>query len=51
LWGIASNLIAKHHRQETRMYRALARTGVDPAEDGVPTRRRVAVGAASRSRW
>lgn len=38
LWGIASNLIAKHHRQETRMYRALARTGVDPAEDGVAER-------------
>lgn len=35
LWGIASNLIARHHRQETRMYRAFARTGVDPAEDGV----------------
>ncbi|GAA3570743.1 hypothetical protein GCM10022419_059490 [Nonomuraea rosea] len=35
LWGIASNLIAKHHRQETRMYRAFARTGVDPAEDGL----------------
>ena len=38
LWGIASNLIAKHHRQETRMYRALSRTGVDPAEDGVAER-------------
>jgi RNA polymerase sigma factor, sigma-70 family len=38
LWGIASNLMAKHHRQETRMYRALARTGVDPAEDGVAER-------------
>ncbi|MFI9560286.1 RNA polymerase sigma factor [Nonomuraea endophytica] len=35
LWGIASNLIARHHRQETRMFRAFARTGVDPAEDGV----------------
>ncbi|MFI0484135.1 RNA polymerase sigma factor [Actinomadura sp. 9N215] len=35
LWGIAANLIARHHRQETRMYRAFARTGVDPAEDGV----------------
>ncbi|HEX2315308.1 MAG TPA: RNA polymerase sigma factor [Thermomonospora sp.] len=35
LWGIASNLIARHHRQETRMYRAFARSGVDPAEDGV----------------
>ncbi len=38
LWGIASNLIAKHHRQETRMYRAFARTGVDPAEDTVAER-------------
>ncbi|MFD0899042.1 RNA polymerase sigma factor [Actinomadura sediminis] len=38
LWGIASNLIARHHRQETRMYRAYARTGVDPAEDGVADR-------------
>ncbi|WP_228011013.1 RNA polymerase sigma factor [Nonomuraea phyllanthi] len=35
LWGIASNLIARHHRQETRMFRAFARTGVEPAEDGV----------------
>ncbi|WP_336204942.1 RNA polymerase sigma factor [Nonomuraea sp. LPB2021202275-12-8] len=35
LWGIASNLIAKQHRQETRMYRAFARTGVDPAEEDV----------------
>jgi RNA polymerase sigma factor (sigma-70 family) len=35
LWGIASNVIAKHHRQETRMFRAFARTGVDIAEDGV----------------
>jgi RNA polymerase sigma factor (sigma-70 family) len=35
LWGIASKLIARHHRQETRMYRAFARTGVDPAEDAV----------------
>jgi RNA polymerase sigma-70 factor (ECF subfamily) len=33
LWGIAANLIARHHRQETRMYRAYARTGVDPAAD------------------
>jgi RNA polymerase sigma-70 factor (ECF subfamily) len=35
LWGIAANLIARHHRQESRMYRAFARTGTDPAEDGV----------------
>ncbi|MFB4301585.1 RNA polymerase sigma factor [Actinomadura sp. NTSP31] len=38
LWGIASNLIARHRRQETRMFRAYARTGVDPAEDGVADR-------------
>ncbi len=30
LYGIASNLIGKHRRSEIRMYRALARTGVDP---------------------
>ncbi len=35
LWGIAANAIARHHRQETRMYKAFARTGVDPAEDGI----------------
>ncbi|WP_433474689.1 RNA polymerase sigma factor [Spirillospora sp. CA-142024] len=35
LWGIAAKLIARHHRQETRMYQAFARTGVDPAEDSV----------------
>ncbi|SFP79947.1 MULTISPECIES: RNA polymerase sigma factor [Actinomadura] len=35
LWGIASHVIARHRRQETRMYRAYARTGTDPAQDGV----------------
>lgn len=30
LYGIASNLIGRHRRQEARAYRALARTGVDP---------------------
>ncbi|WP_283133828.1 RNA polymerase sigma factor [Rhizohabitans arisaemae] len=30
LWRIATNLIHRHHRSETRLYRALARTGVDP---------------------
>lgn len=38
LWGIASNLIAKHHRRETRMYRAFARTGVDPPRTTSPSR-------------
>lgn len=30
LYGIATNLTAKHHRAETRQLRAYARTGVDP---------------------
>jgi RNA polymerase sigma-70 factor (ECF subfamily) len=29
LYGIAANLIGRHHRVEIRSYRALARTGVD----------------------
>ncbi|MEV5554884.1 RNA polymerase sigma factor [Nonomuraea wenchangensis] len=34
LYGIASNLIARHHRAEVRQYRALAKAGVDnPVED------------------
>ncbi|MEV0399826.1 RNA polymerase sigma factor [Actinoallomurus sp. NPDC050550] len=34
LYGIASNLIARHHRAEVRQYRALARTGVDEVSEG-----------------
>ena len=34
LYGIASNLIARHHRAELRRYRALARAGVMVAADG-----------------
>ncbi|ADP79189.1 RNA polymerase sigma factor [Pseudofrankia inefficax] len=35
LYGIASNLVGRHHRDEARMLRAYARSGVDPAaEDG-----------------
>jgi RNA polymerase sigma factor (sigma-70 family) len=30
LYGIATNLIGRHRRDEVRLYRALARTGVDP---------------------
>ena len=34
LYGIASNLIARHHRAEVRQYRALARAGApQPIED------------------
>ncbi|MET8047829.1 MULTISPECIES: RNA polymerase sigma factor [unclassified Streptosporangium] len=34
LWTIATNLIRRHHRSEARLYRALARTGVDPVIEG-----------------
>jgi RNA polymerase sigma factor (sigma-70 family) len=41
LFGIATNLVARHRRKEARRYRALARTGVEPAigshEDRVVT--------------
>jgi RNA polymerase sigma-70 factor (ECF subfamily) len=30
LYGIATNLIGRHRRNEVRLYRALARTGADP---------------------
>ncbi|QFG25184.1 RNA polymerase sigma factor [Actinomadura sp. WMMB 499] len=34
LYGIASNLIARHHRGEARQYRALARAGARDVEAG-----------------
>lgn len=34
LYGIASNLVVRHHRAEQRRYRALARTGVDDVAEG-----------------
>lgn len=33
LYGIASNLIGRHRRDEVRAYRALARSGRDPVTD------------------
>ncbi|MFE9103871.1 RNA polymerase sigma factor [Actinomadura geliboluensis] len=50
LYGIAANLIGKHRRSETRMLRALARTGADPVTDpmeGADTR--VSASASSRA--
>jgi RNA polymerase sigma factor (sigma-70 family) len=32
LYGIAANLLRGHQRAEVRQYRALARTGIDPAD-------------------
>jgi RNA polymerase sigma factor (sigma-70 family) len=34
LYGIATNLLRRHHRSEARQYRAFARTGVDPVQQG-----------------
>jgi RNA polymerase sigma factor (sigma-70 family) len=34
LYGIASNLVARHRRAEVRRYRALARAGVDETVEG-----------------
>jgi RNA polymerase sigma factor (sigma-70 family) len=50
LYGIATNLIGRHRRAETRLYRALARTGTDPVIASFTDRSddRVTAGAASR---
>jgi RNA polymerase sigma factor (sigma-70 family) len=49
LYGIAANLIGKHRRAETRMLRALARTGTDPVTDAMDrVDARVSAAAASR---
>jgi RNA polymerase sigma factor (sigma-70 family) len=51
LYGIAGNLIRRHHRDEVRQLRALARTGVDPVAESFTDRAdaRLAAGAASRA--
>ncbi|WP_316042255.1 RNA polymerase sigma factor [Nocardiopsis sp. CNR-923] len=36
LWRIATNLVRRRHRSETRAYRALARTGTDPVMEASP---------------
>jgi RNA polymerase sigma factor (sigma-70 family) len=50
LYGIATNLIRRRHRQEVRLYRALARTGADPvtAPFTDQVEHRVTAAAASR---
>lgn len=43
IFGIASHLLARHHRDEVRAYRAWARTGIDPLTDaGAETDRAIA---------
>jgi len=50
LYGIATNLIARHRRAEIRLYRALARTGADPVTEPFTDRvdDRVSASMASR---
>jgi RNA polymerase sigma-70 factor (ECF subfamily) len=50
LYGIATRLIGRHRRDEVRFFRAIARTGVDPAAEPIADEvtRRVAAQAASR---
>ena len=50
LYGIAANLLRGHQRTEVRMYRALARTGVDPALAGPDDRIPAQVSAAAEVR-
>ncbi|WP_214416185.1 RNA polymerase sigma factor [Sphaerisporangium fuscum] len=38
LFGIATNLVSKHRRQEARHYRALVRAGAEPATDSHESR-------------
>jgi RNA polymerase sigma-70 factor (ECF subfamily) len=51
LYGIATNLLRRHHRDEERKLRAYARTGVDPigGADESDTVRRLDAGAQQRT--
>src|SRR5689334_23652292 len=44
LYGIATRLIGRYRRQEVRFFRAIARTGVDPAAEEGRVGRRVGRG-------
>ncbi|WP_345437974.1 RNA polymerase sigma factor [Actinoallomurus vinaceus] len=46
LFGIATNLVARHRRKEARHYKALSRTGVEPAADSHENRVVASVAAA-----
>jgi RNA polymerase sigma factor (sigma-70 family) len=50
LYGIAANLLRGHQRAEIRQYRALARTGLDPAYAGPDDRVVARVSAAGQVR-
>jgi RNA polymerase sigma-70 factor (ECF subfamily) len=48
LYGIASNLVARHHRAERRRYRAMARAGVEEVSEGHAERTVVRLDAQAR---
>jgi RNA polymerase sigma-70 factor (ECF subfamily) len=50
LYGIATNLVGRRRRDEVRFFRAISRTGIDPAAEPVADRvtERVTAQAASR---
>jgi RNA polymerase sigma factor (sigma-70 family) len=50
LYGIAANVVAKHHRSESRRLRAIARMSADRAVDDDPAERAVAAADAG-ARW
>ena len=50
LYGIATNLLARHQREEERLYRALQRTGIDPLPEPMETAVVARVTAQSRQR-
>jgi RNA polymerase sigma factor (sigma-70 family) len=50
LYGIATNLIGRHRRDEVRLYRAVARAGVDPVTEPFTDRVDAAVSAITANR-
>jgi RNA polymerase sigma-70 factor (ECF subfamily) len=50
LYGIATNLIARHRRSEIRQYRALARAGIDEVAESFADRVDAAVSAGAVNR-
>ncbi|MGI5180909.1 RNA polymerase sigma factor [Dactylosporangium sp. CA-152071] len=50
LFGIATNVLNRHRRDEVRGYRALARTGVDPVQESHATQAEERTDAQRRSR-
>jgi RNA polymerase sigma factor (sigma-70 family) len=50
LYGIAANLIRRHHRDESRWLRALERTGIDPVDSAADlAEARLTADAAARA--